>query len=85
MNKNTKKERQKMLLNIIQEQTINHQVRLLEELQKKGIETTQATISRDLQELGVVKVRTARGELAYEVLEKMPSGFIWNNALLKEK
>jgi transcriptional regulator of arginine metabolism len=39
-------------------------------LKDSGIETTQATISRDLQRLNVVKVRVEAGYYRYEILKK---------------
>ncbi|RKY51948.1 MAG: hypothetical protein DRP89_08450, partial [Candidatus Neomarinimicrobiota bacterium] len=50
MNEYTKIERQHFLKKIIEEQSVGDQNHLLNELKKHGIVTTQATISRDLQE-----------------------------------
>ena len=55
---------------IISEQEVSDQIQLLKELRNSGIETTQATISRDLQELNVVKIRVKQGRYKYEILEK---------------
>ena len=55
---------------IISEQEVSDQIQLLYQLKNSGIETTQATISRDLQELNVVKVRVKPGHYKYEILEK---------------
>jgi len=48
--------RQKAILEIIEEKPITTQSQLAEELLKRGIKTTQATISRDIKELHLVKV-----------------------------
>ncbi|MCP4711080.1 MAG: arginine repressor [Planctomycetes bacterium] len=61
---------------IITEQPISDQVKLLAELQKHNINTTQATISRDLQEMGVVKIRVEPGVFKYEFTEKIPPGLL---------
>ena len=42
------------------------------EMRKRGVRTTQATISRDLQEMGYVKVRTGPGVYRYEAFD--PAG-----------
>lgn len=48
--------RQQMILEIIKEKMITTQEELAEELLNRGIKTTQATISRDIKELQLVKV-----------------------------
>ena len=62
-----KNDRQNQLLQIISEEIIETQEQLLERLQAKGIKSTQATISRDIKELHLVKERTARGTYKYVV------------------
>ncbi|MBW2076861.1 MAG: arginine repressor [Deltaproteobacteria bacterium] len=66
----TKRIRLQLLKRIVSEQEVSDQIQLLNELRNSGIDTTQATISRDLQELKVVKVRTKPGCYRYEILEK---------------
>jgi len=82
MNKNTKKRRQQALRNIILEEGVGDQHRLLEVMIKKGFSTTQATISRDLQEMGFVKIRVSRGEYKYELLDKASPDVIWERLRL---
>ena len=60
------------------EREIGDQVRLLRELKKNGIECTQATISRDLQELGVIKIRLKPGVYRYEVTGTVGRDVLWN-------
>jgi len=74
MNDHTKRTRQQLLKRIISEQEVSDQIQLLVELKNSGIDTTQATISRDLQELKVVKVRVKPGRCKYEILEKASEG-----------
>lgn len=51
-----KPRRQQMILEIIEERPITTQEELARELLARGIKTTQATISRDIKELQLVKV-----------------------------
>ncbi|MBN1272122.1 MAG: arginine repressor [Candidatus Aminicenantes bacterium] len=78
MNDISKQERHKILKKIIREKVIGDQVKLLEELKKNNIVSTQATISRDFQELGVVKTRVKSGMYRYEILQKVPQNVIWD-------
>ncbi len=78
MNEYTKIERQHFLKKIIEEQSVGDQNHLLNELKKHGIVTTQATISRDLQELGFVKVRVAPGLYRYKTVEKVSKNLVYN-------
>ncbi|HLD44724.1 MAG TPA: hypothetical protein VJC18_04760, partial [bacterium] len=52
MNKTT---RQQLLLSVIKREVITSQEELLLGLQQKGAKTTQATLSRDICELGIIK------------------------------
>lgn len=59
--------RQEEILRIIAEQEIETQDQLLEELKKCGYPSTQATISRDIKALHLVKELTAGGTYRYAV------------------
>ena len=50
-----KANRQAEILRIITEQNVETQEEMLENLRKRGIRATQATISRDIKELNLVK------------------------------
>ncbi|MGQ9672630.1 MAG: arginine repressor [Candidatus Aminicenantales bacterium] len=78
MNKDTKTQRQQALRSIILEKGIGDQQELVEALAKKGFATTQATISRDLQEMGFVKIRLGPGQSKYELLDKASEQIIWD-------
>ena len=52
--------RQAEILNIVQSVDIETQEQMLEELKARGISATQATISRDIKELRLVKVDRKR-------------------------
>ena len=60
-----KNDRQNQLLQIISEEIIETQEQLLERLQAKGIKSTQATISRDIKELHLVKEPAGNGAYRY--------------------
>ena len=60
-----KSKRQQEILSIIAEQEIETQEQLLEALKARGITTTQATISRDIKQLHLVKELTAGGVYKY--------------------
>ena len=51
----SKPRRQRLILDLIEKGTIPNQERLADLLREKGLPVTQATLSRDLHELGVVK------------------------------
>ncbi len=48
---------------------MTNQVRLVELLEAHGITATQATVSRDLDDLGAIKVRVAGGDTLYAIPE----------------
>jgi transcriptional regulator of arginine metabolism len=50
-----KRERQKRILNLIRAQPIGTQEALRAHLERAGVSATQSSVSRDLEELGVVK------------------------------
>ncbi|NLW24308.1 MAG: arginine repressor [Clostridia bacterium] len=51
-----KSKRHKKILELIQKQVISTQEELARALRKEGVRVTQATVSRDIKELGLVKV-----------------------------
>jgi len=65
MNVYTKRARHNALRDILARERIADQDELLAVLKRRGIRTTQATISRDFREMGVVKVPVASGIYAY--------------------
>lgn len=60
-----KAQRQSMILEIIAGQDVETQEQLLSELQKRGFNSTQATISRDIKELRIVKELNHNGTYRY--------------------
>ena len=61
-NKNSRLEVIKMLLT---QQEIGKQIEIVNALKKSGYDCTQATLSRDLRELGVVKATNKEGKFVY--------------------
>jgi len=64
-----KNDRQKAILEIISAQNIETQEELGALLQQRGYKVTQATISRDIKELHLIKVQAERGVYKYAVNE----------------
>lgn len=60
-----KKKRQKEILSIIKEQAIENQAMLMEVLSKRGYGVTQATVSRDINELHIEKGINSEGVNCY--------------------
>jgi transcriptional regulator of arginine metabolism len=64
-----KAQRQYRILRLLESQPVLSQTQVVELLRDQGIAATQATVSRDLVELGAVKVRTPKGGTAYAIPE----------------
>ncbi len=64
-----KPQRQHRIAKMLEEQVISSQVQLVDMLAGDGVVATQATVSRDLEELGAVKVRIPGGATAYAIPE----------------
>ncbi|MFH1834015.1 MAG: arginine repressor [bacterium] len=60
-----KRQRQQLIRRVLKNRPIVSQQELVDELAAAGHETTQATISRDLRELGLQKGRDSRGRVRY--------------------
>ena len=60
-----KSQRQAKIMEIISNQNVETQEQLLAELQNAGFRSTQATISRDIKELRIVKELTSLGTYRY--------------------
>lgn len=64
-----KPQRQHLMARLIEAHTVHNQMELVELLATEGVAATQATVSRDLEDLGAVKVRVPGGESAYAIPE----------------
>lgn len=60
-----KNQRQAKIMEIIANRNVETQEQLLQELQNAGFRSTQATISRDIKELRIVKELTSFGTYRY--------------------
>ncbi|MEH6940854.1 arginine repressor [Bacillus sp. JJ722] len=64
----SKERRQYFLKQLITEQEVETQEQLVMLLNEKGMDVTQATISRDIRELNLVKVPLASGKFKYSFI-----------------
>lgn len=69
-----KAQRQAKIMEIITAQNVETQEQLLELLRKEGFRATQATVSRDIKELRIVKELTSLGIYRYTAANLEPSG-----------
>ena len=65
-----KSKRQALILEIISAQDVETQEELANRLRAHGIDVTQATVSRDIKELRLIKVPAADGNYKYASPEK---------------
>jgi transcriptional regulator of arginine metabolism len=64
---NDKKERLESIRKIIRKETVSNQEELLNKLNEKGFSTTQATLSRDIKQLNIVKIADNEGNYVYRL------------------
>jgi transcriptional regulator of arginine metabolism len=62
-----KLQRQQLLRELLAVSDLRSQAEVRDALAERGIDAHQATVSRDLDELGAVKVRAANGSLVYRL------------------
>lgn len=65
----TKPQRQHRIAGLLETNAVTSQGQVVELLAAGGVVATQATVSRDLEEMGAVKVRVPGGELVYAIPE----------------
>jgi transcriptional regulator of arginine metabolism len=61
----TKFDRQGAILRLVRERELGTQSELAAALQQQGFDAVQTTVSRDIGELGLIKVRNGSGRLVY--------------------
>jgi len=66
----SKRERQGAILELVRSHRVSSQADLRELLLQRGIEVTQATLSRDIRDLRLVKVPVAQGGAHYTLPEE---------------
>ena len=64
-----KTQRQHRIAKLLAEHAVSSQPQLVELLGGDGVVATQATVSRDLEEMGAIKVRAGGGESVYAIPE----------------
>ena len=69
----SKVQRQQAISRLIGKRAVTNQPQLVDLLAADGIAATQATVSRDLEDLGAVKVRVPGGETVYAIPEYEPA------------
>ena len=69
-----KSERHAMILNLIETTNVETQEELADMLKQRGICVTQATVSRDIKELRLIKVLAANGGHKYATVDKAEAG-----------
>jgi len=81
-----KSQRQAKIMEIISNTNVETQEQLLQELQAAGFTSTQATISRDIKELRIIKELTSFGTYRYTTAAReVPSTFSGRlNAIFRE-
>lgn len=67
-----KYKRQGQILKIIHEHNIKTHEQLIKELEKSGFSVTQATVSRDIKELGLIKIPFPGGGSVYSSAKDIP-------------
>ncbi|MEI8051385.1 MAG: arginine repressor [Actinomycetes bacterium] len=65
----SKQQRQHRITMILEEHVVSSQAQLVELLANEGVSATQATVSRDLEELGAITVRIPGGDRALALPE----------------
>ena len=63
----SKAQRQHRIAALLEESAVTSQTLLVELLEGSGITATQATVSRDLEDLGAIKVRVPGGHTVYAI------------------
>jgi transcriptional regulator of arginine metabolism len=76
--------RQRRIATLLRRHVITSQSELAELLRAQGEQVTQATLSRDLEELGAFKARTADGTVAYRLPEEPPANAEHLHRMLSE-
>lgn len=69
-----KSARHNLILEIIDKKDIETQEELAEELKNHGVKVTQATVSRDIKELRLLKVLSEHGGYKYATVERAEKG-----------
>lgn len=66
-----KKKRHELILNYIKNNNVSRQEEIIKMLLENGFNVTQATISRDIKELKIIKEHFGKNDIRYAVSEKI--------------
>lgn len=66
-----KKKRHELILNYIKNNNVSRQEDIIKMLLENGFNVTQATISRDIKELKIIKEHFGKNDIRYAVSEKI--------------
>jgi len=66
-------QRRALVSKLIKQGGVESQTHLVKLLLREGVKVTQATASRDLEDLGATRVRDANGEFQYVISDEAPS------------
>jgi len=69
--------RQSLIIDIIRNNSVETQEELAEMLKQRGVAVTQATVSRDIKELSLIKIPTEDGRYRYS----LPPEDAWVNSM----
>lgn len=75
---NEKTNRQRLIREFIKDHPVSDQKDIVDYLQKQGLQITQATVSRDLNEMGVAKMRNGKGVFQYIFPQKKSKTSLWH-------
>ncbi|MHC5216537.1 arginine repressor [Enterococcus sp. LJL128] len=66
-----KVDRQRLIRQIITENEVETQEELIERLKAAGVKATQATVSRDVREMSIVKTHDSDGKVKYAIFSQV--------------
>ena len=69
-----KRNKENKIIKIIREKNVKTQMELTKYLREVGEEMAQSTLSRDLREIGVIKIPSGEGFYKYELSDEVYSG-----------
>lgn len=75
-----KNSRHKVIRDIIERDNIETQFQLTDELRKQGFNVTQATVSRDIKEMGLIKIAFGENAFRYSFPIGIMAGNIFDRA-----
>ena len=78
-----KAQRQRRIVQLLRRQPVSSQEELARLLRRHGEQVTQATLSRDLEELGAIRMRE-NGRVVYRLPDEPPAGDDWLRHMLQE-